>query len=53
MDEKTRQTLIQKYKDGYAEVAEALAGITDNELDRRPAPGKWDIWQGFREGAQS
>jgi hypothetical protein len=41
MDEKTRQALVQKYKDGYAEVAAALAGITDGELDRHPAPGKW------------
>jgi hypothetical protein len=41
MDDKTRKALIQKYKDGYAAVADALTGITDDELDRHPAPGKW------------
>ena len=41
MDVETRQTLIEQYKDGYRMVAEALAGATDEELDARPAPGKW------------
>jgi hypothetical protein len=41
MDDQTRKALIQKYKDGYAAVADALAGITEGELDRHPAPGKW------------
>lgn len=41
MDLATRQQLIVQYKDGYRVVAEALAGATDDELDRRPAPGKW------------
>ncbi len=41
MDEKTRRQLIDKYKEGYAVVAEAVAGASDEELDRRPAPGKW------------
>src|SRR3954447_21574838 len=36
-----RQTLIAQYNDGYRAVAEALAGATDEELDARPAPGKW------------
>jgi hypothetical protein len=36
-----RKTLIDKYKDGYRAVAEALAGAPDSELDRRPAPNKW------------
>src|SRR5581483_6504445 len=30
-----------QYKDGYRVVAEALVGATDEELDARPAPGKW------------
>jgi len=36
-----RRTLIAQYTDGYRAVAEALAGATDEELDARPAPGKW------------
>src|SRR5512134_1182434 len=41
MDRGTRQQLVQKYKEGYRTVAEALEGATDAELDARPAPGKW------------
>ena len=41
MDIQTRAKLIAKYKDGYREVAAALEGASDNELDARPAPGKW------------
>jgi hypothetical protein len=36
-----RQQLIDQYKDGYRAVAESLVGATDQELDGRPAPGKW------------
>ena len=36
-----RQTLIDQYADGYDELCAALAGHTDDELDRRPAPGAW------------
>ena len=41
MDERTRKQLIEKYKDGYRAVAEAMAGIDTVALDRHPAPGKW------------
>src|SRR6186713_2453845 len=41
MTPETRRTLVQQYKDGYRMVAEALAGATAEELDARPAPGKW------------
>lgn len=41
MDKAQRQTLIDQYKDGYRVVSEALAGASDQELDARPAPGKW------------
>jgi hypothetical protein len=41
MDRVMRDALVAKYKDGYAQVASALEGATDAELDRRPAPGKW------------
>jgi len=41
MDAGARKALIDRYKDGYRAVAEALAGATDAELDARPGPGKW------------
>ena len=41
MDPSTRRQLIDQYKNGYRVVAEALAGATDEELDRHPAPEKW------------
>jgi hypothetical protein len=41
MDERKRKELIEKYKDGYRAVAEALAGIDGSALDAHPAPGKW------------
>jgi hypothetical protein len=41
MDAQTRRTLIAQYKDGYRAVSEALQGVSERELDARPAPGKW------------
>ena len=41
MDKDTRQKLVDQYKDGYRAVSEALLGATDEELNARPAPGKW------------
>lgn len=41
MDRETRHSLIERYRDGYRAVAEAVQGITETELDTRPAPGKW------------
>jgi hypothetical protein len=41
MDSARRKKLIDQYMDGYRVVAEALVGATDEELDVRPAPGKW------------
>ena len=41
MDAAKRKELITQYNDGYRVVAEALVGATDEELDTRPAPGKW------------
>lgn len=41
MNVQMRAQLIATYKDGYREVASALEGATDKELDARPAPGKW------------
>jgi len=36
-----RRQLIAQYADGYRAVAEALLKITPEELDSKPAPGKW------------
>ena len=41
MDRSRRDELVARYRAGYDEVVNALAGVTDEELDRRPAPGKW------------
>ena len=41
MDIKTRKQLVDKYKDGYRAVSDALVGATDADLDAHPAPGKW------------
>jgi len=41
MDQAKRRALIEQYKAGYAQVERALEGITEAELDARPAPGKW------------
>src|SRR3954463_7795727 len=40
-----REQLIGRYKDGYRVVAEALVKITAEELDAKPAPGKWSARQ--------
>jgi hypothetical protein len=36
-----RRSLIDRYRAGIAEVDDALAGASDTELDRRPAPDEW------------
>jgi hypothetical protein len=33
--------LVARYREGYAQVARAVEGASDEELDRRPAPEKW------------
>jgi hypothetical protein len=43
MDSNEREALIAQYRDGYTAVAEALARISDKELDARPAPGRWCV----------
>ena len=40
-----RDQLIAQYKDGYRVVAETLVKITPEELDAKPAPGKWSARQ--------
>ena len=39
--DRTRPDLIARYKAGHRVVTEALAGITDAELDTPEAPGEW------------
>jgi hypothetical protein len=41
MDQIKRESLIARYRAGYAAVEDALAGATDAELDRGPADGGW------------
>jgi hypothetical protein len=38
-----RAQLIAQYADGYRAVAAALLKITPEELDVKPAPGKWSV----------
>jgi hypothetical protein len=42
VDETKRTTLIDRYRTGTADVEAALAGITDDELDRQPVDA--DSW---------
>ena len=41
MDGMTRARLVEQYKAGYGVVVEALADITEAELDAREEPGEW------------
>lgn len=41
MDRGRRAALVAQYEDGYRVIAEALADITDAELDTPEAPGEW------------
>jgi uncharacterized damage-inducible protein DinB len=45
MQREEREQLIAQYKDGYREVADALAKITPEQLDATPAPGQWSARQ--------
>ena len=41
MDHARRQELIERYKDGYRVVVEAVEQMTDAELDTRASPNEW------------
>ena len=41
MTSEERAVLINKYKEGYQQVVDALYGISEAELDFHRAPGKW------------
>src|SRR5438876_301112 len=41
MDPTARRALVEQYKNGYRAVIEALHGVTETELDSRPAPTEW------------
>jgi hypothetical protein len=45
MTPQERAVLIKQYKDGYRQVADAMGGISDEELDFQRAPGKWSTRQ--------
>ena len=46
MDQTERTTLTERYRTGTADVEDAVAGITDEELDRTPAdPDAWTARQ--------
>jgi predicted NBD/HSP70 family sugar kinase len=36
-----RSALLARYKDGAAAVTAAVEGLSDDDLDRRPAPDEW------------
>ena len=38
-----RKKLIERYRGGYAAVAEALLKITPEQLDFKPNPAKWSV----------
>lgn len=41
MDRAERERLMEQYRSGVAAVEDALAGITDSELDARPSDDEW------------
>jgi hypothetical protein len=41
MDKDRRRALIEQYRDGTAVVEAAIAGLSDEELDRRPTERGW------------
>ncbi len=41
MDRAARGALIEAYTDGHQAVVDALAGMTEAQLDARPGPGEW------------
>jgi len=41
MDADTRAKLVEQYRAGEDDFRSAVAGITDAELDARPAPDEW------------
>jgi len=43
MNRPERAPLIERYRDGPRRVREALEGITEAELDARPAPDAWTV----------
>ena len=45
MDAQERKKLIALYRDGYRAVVEVLHNITPEELDAKPAPGRWSARQ--------
>jgi hypothetical protein len=38
-----RLRLVEMYRNGYKAIAESLLRISNDELDARPAPGRWTV----------
>jgi len=53
MEQGTRAKLVELYKEGTRVFAEALEGITDDELDARPGPKEWTARQVVHHMADS
>ena len=43
MDAKERERLVALYRDGYRAVAEALHGMTEDQLAAKPDPARWSV----------
>jgi hypothetical protein len=43
LDATARQELLARYRDGYRVLLDAIAGITDAELDARATPDAWTV----------
>lgn len=41
MDQEQRDHLIRQYKEGFSTVRDAIGGLSDAGLDRRPPDGSW------------
>ena len=41
MDATTRQAIIAKFVEGCQMLSNIPSGVTDPDIDARPAPGKW------------
>jgi DinB superfamily len=53
VDAAERSGLIERYRQGAAVIAQAVAGLTDSDLDRKPAGGGWSPRQVVHHCADS
>ncbi len=43
MNAAEQRVLIERYREGYREIEQALAGVSKEELDAHPLPGEWSV----------